>query len=212
MKTTVFLIRHGETPWNVLGKFQGSNDIALSEKGIVQAHQLKERFKSTFDFIYSSPLVRAYETAKILASVNEKEALIAKDLREINFGEWEGLSLKEIQETYQEAFKLWKTDKVNAPLCGGDTSLKLASIRAKECILEIINKHKGDTIAIVAHGGILKAALIGLFQWDMDMYHKMILGNTAVCEIKFDDFLNPSLVSFNDTTHLSQTHKSVSFI
>lgn len=71
---------------------------------------------------------------------------------------------------------------------------------------------KGSTIAIVAHGGILKAAIIGLFQWDMDMYHKMILGNTAVSELRFDEFLTPCLVTFNDTNHLPQDNISMSFI
>lgn len=212
MKTTVFLIRHGETPWNVLGKFQGCNDIDLSENGVVQAHHLKKRFENKLDYIYSSPLKRAFETAKILTSSREKDPVIADNLREINFGQWEGLTVKEIQSTYPEVFNMWKTDKIEAPISGGDGSLKLASIRAKECIMEIVNEHKGSTIAIVAHGGILKAGLIGLFQWDMDMYHKMILGNTAISELRFDDFLNPCLVSFNDTNHLSEDTKSVSFI
>ena len=67
MKTTVLLIRHGETEWNTLGKFQGCTDIALSKEGIKQAELLKNRLKGNFDYIYSSPLSRAFETANILA-------------------------------------------------------------------------------------------------------------------------------------------------
>ena len=91
MKTTVLLIRHGETEWNLLGKFQGCTDIALSQDGIKQAEALRDRLKGDFDYIYSSPLMRANETAKILASEYNKEVEVVQDIREINFGEWEGV-------------------------------------------------------------------------------------------------------------------------
>lgn len=212
MKTKVLLIRHGETEWNVLGKFQGGKDINLSENGFKQAEILSERYKKSFDYIYASPLKRAFETAKILASSSGKEPLLANNLREISFGEWEGLTLKEIEENYSEEFKIWKTDKIEAPIVGGDLSIKKASLRAANNIMEIVKAHKGSTIAIVAHGGIIKAGLIAILGWDMNMYHKMVLGNTSVSEIRFDENLNPMLITLNDTNHLAQSIKSKSFV
>ncbi|MDU7440441.1 MAG: histidine phosphatase family protein [Clostridium sp.] len=202
MKTTIMLIRHGETEWNILGKFQGSTDIPLSNEGIRQAFMLKERLKSDFDYIFSSPLKRAYETAKILCDERGKQVSIAEEIREINFGEWEGLTVKGIAEKYPDIFNEWRNDKREGKFCGGDMSTLNASIRAKNCIMEIANKHKGKKIVIVAHGGIIKAGLIGIFEWDMSMYHKIALGNTCVNTITFNDDMKPALLGLNDTNHL----------
>ena len=202
MKTTIMLRRHGETEWNILGKFQGSTDIPLSNEGIRQAFMLKERLKSDFDYIFSSPLKRAYETAKILCDESGKHVSIAEEIREINFGEWEGLTVKGIAEKYPDIFNEWRNDKREGKFCGGDMSTLNASIRAKNCIMEIANKHKGKKIVIVAHGGIIKAGLIGIFEWDMSMYHKIALGNTCVNTITFNDDMKPALLGLNDTNHL----------
>ena len=202
MKTTLLLIRHGETEWNALGKFQGCTDIELSEEGIKQAQILKNRLNGEFDWIYASPLSRAFKTANILASITDKEVIIEPEIREINFGEWEGLTVKQISEKYPDVFKAWRTDKKESYICGGDSSIRNAVGRAKKCILEIVSKHKGEKIVIVAHGGIIKAGLIGIFDWDMTMYHKVALGNTCINKINFNDDLMPMLVSLNDTTHL----------
>ncbi|EKQ58237.1 MULTISPECIES: histidine phosphatase family protein [unclassified Clostridium] len=209
MKTTVLLIRHGETEWNTLGKFQGCTDIALSDEGIKQAKLLKDRLDGNFDYIYSSPLSRALETSKILAEDSNKEVIVAPEIREINFGEWEGLTIKEISEKYPEIFKAWRTDKRESYICGGDASIKNAANRASKCILDIVSKHKGKKIVIVAHGGIIKAGLIGIFEWDMTMYHKIALGNTCINLITFNDELKPAIVSINDTNHLEDKAKTV---
>ena len=209
MKTTVLLIRHGETEWNTLGKFQGCTDIALSEVGIKQAEILNDRLKGDFDYIYSSPLSRAFETANILAIGTNKEVTVATEIREINFGEWEGLTVHEIAEKYPEVFKAWRTDKTESYICGGDLSINNAANRAKKCILDIVKEHKGKKIAIVAHGGIIKAGLIGIFGWDMTMYHKMALGNTCINTLTFNDDLKPVLVALNDTNHLKNDAKTV---
>lgn len=212
MKTTLFLVRHGETEWNKLGKFQGSMDIALSDEGIKQAKYVSKRFNGNFDCIYASPLKRAVETAKTIAEGTNIEPIIYKDLREINFGDWEGLTVSEISSKFPKEYEIWKTDKNEAPICKGDLSIKRASLRASNAIQTIVKENIGKKIIIVAHGGIIKAGLIGLFNWDMTMYHKVILGNTAVSEIRFDDNLNPIIISVNDTSHLPKGYVIKSYI
>ena len=76
MKTTVLLIRHGETEWNQLGKFQGCTDIELSKDGIKQAELLRDRLNGDFDYIYASPLKRAYETARVISEDTDFEGRI----------------------------------------------------------------------------------------------------------------------------------------
>lgn len=202
MKTTIMLIRHGETEWNILGKFQGTTDIPLSDEGIRQAFLLKERLNNDFDYIFSSPLKRAYETAKILCDGSKKQVNIVEEIREINFGQWEGLTIKDIREKYPDVFEEWRNDKKEGKFLGGDLSTLNASIRAKNCIKEIAKKYKGKKVVIVAHGGIIKSGLIGIFQWDMSMYHKIALGNTCINTIIFNDNMSPTLLGLNDTNHI----------
>ncbi|WP_195604192.1 histidine phosphatase family protein [Clostridium tyrobutyricum] len=202
METELLLIRHGETEWNKLGKFQGCSDIELASNGIEQAEYLGKRLNGDFDYIYSSPLKRAKKTAAIIANGTGKKPLIVNDLHEINYGKWEGLTIKEILRNYKEEYESWRTDDIEGPLCGGELSLKNACFRAKNAILGIVKEHKGKKIAIVAHGGIIKAGLTGLFDWKLTMYHKIILLNTSVSKILFDDNLNPVILTINDTSHL----------
>lgn len=212
MNTQIFLVRHGETQWNVAGKFQGCKDIPLSDEGFVQANLLKTRFSNKFDCIYTSPLTRAFQTAEVICEGSNIIPTIENDLREIDFGKWEGLTINQIEADYPTEFKKWRTDKINGNLVGGDLSLKCASIRSKNAILNIANNNSGKAVVIVAHGGIIKASLIGLFDWDMTMYHKIILGNTSVSKISFDDSLNVKLISLNDTSHLPMDYTLKSFV
>jgi probable phosphoglycerate mutase len=147
-------------------------------------------------------LKRAKKTAAIIANGTGKKPLIVNDLHEINYGKWEGLTIKEILRNYKEEYESWRTDDIEGPLCGGELSLKNACFRAKNAILGIVKEHKGKKIAIVAHGGIIKAGLTGLFDWKLTMYHKIILLNTSVSKILFDDNLNPVILTINDTSHL----------
>ena len=212
MNTTIILTRHGETEWNALGKFQGCQDIDLSNEGILQAQYLRKRFVNKFDHIYTSPLNRARQTAEIICQSSNTAIMVALELREINFGEWEGLTIKEVEANFPEKFIAWRNDELNGPMCGGDLSIKKASIRAQKAILEIAKKHQGENIIIVAHGGIIKAGLIGIFDWKMTMYHKMILGNTSVSKIIFDDDFNPKVITLNDTSHLPDDYVIKSYV
>lgn len=138
--------------------------------------------------------------------------IIANDIREINFGEWEGLNVRDIEKNYPNEFIKWRNDKEEAPICGGDLSIKMASKRAKNAILKIVNDNKGRNIIIVAHGGIIKAGLIGIFGWDMTMYHKIILGNTSICRIFFNDDMTPVVKTINDTSHLPDKYTIKSYV
>ncbi len=202
MKTTLQLIRHGETTWNALGKFQGRQNIDLSEIGILQAQHLSKRLNGNFNVIYSSPLNRAFSTAEILCTYASVSPTALNDLTEIHFGSWEGLTYNEIKENYPKHFKHFRTDEKIAPMYDGELSIQNASLRAKTCILDVVSKHPHEKIVIVSHGGLIKASLIGLFNWDMTMYHQIALGNTCITTILFDEELSPILVGLNDTSHL----------
>lgn len=202
MSTKIYLVRHGETEWNKLGKFQGCTDINLSSEGIVQATHIKNRFNGNFDYIYTSPLKRAMDTAKIISMGKNINPVVIDEIREINFGDWEGLTIRDIAANYPKEFKIFRNDEFEAPICGGDLSIKNACLRAKDAILKVASENKDKTSIIVAHGGIIKAGLIGIFDWKMTMYHRIILGNTSVCEVIFNKDMEPTLMTLNDTSHL----------
>jgi broad specificity phosphatase PhoE len=203
MKTKVLLIRHGETAWNKNLRFQGHTDIPLCEEGIEQAKLASKKINGNFDIVYASPLNRAYTTASILCEHTPIAPIIYNDLKEINFGPWEGHTLDQIKELYPNDYNNWSNDPVDGFFTGGDKSLKEVSTRCKDAILDIVSNNKGKTILIVAHGGILRAGLIGLFGWDMTMYHKFFLGNTSVTTLTFNDENKPFLINLNDTSHLN---------
>ena len=101
MKTTVILIRHGETDWNVLHRFQGLTDIPLNDTGRQQAGFAKNGLGDMeIDAIYTSPLQRAVETAEIIRGDREIPIYPTEGLREMGIGEWEGLLVSEIDEKY----------------------------------------------------------------------------------------------------------------
>ncbi|WP_069997106.1 histidine phosphatase family protein [Cellulosilyticum sp. I15G10I2] len=204
MKTTLLLIRHGETKWNTLGKFQGRQNIDLSERGALQAELLGKHLNGNFNAIYSSPLNRALSTAEILCKDLSFAPIPLGNLTEIHFGTWEGLTYKEIEQNYPEHFSAWRTDEKIAPMYDGELSIYNASLRAKACVLDIASKHPNEKVVIVSHGGLIKAALIGLFGWNMTMYHQIALGNTCINTIKFDEKLSPLLIGLNDTNHLTE--------
>lgn len=199
--TNLIFIRHGETPWNALLKVQGCTDISLSDEGRAQAALVASRLKGNFSAVYCSPLDRAFETASIICGSHDKPIPIA-DLREINFGSWEGLTFKEIKAKYPDEFNNWLVDDVHGTMLDGDTSIRNVSQRAMQCIYPIIKKHPNETIVIVSHGGFIKSALIGIFGWNMSMYHHFAMGNTSLTTVRFNEDLRPTLLTLNDTTHL----------
>lgn len=202
MDTELYLVRHGETEWNKTGRFQGATDIPLSEEGILQAKRLEQRLGNHFDIIYCSPLNRAAATADLLCSnMPSVNPIPEEDFREINFGLWEGLTFSEIKDTYPAEFEQWWNGE-DIMLSSGKISLSDASNKSKHAILRIREKHQGKKIVIVAHGAILKAGIIGLFDWNLNMYHKFFLGNTSVTRLVIKEDSRPMLISLNDTCHL----------
>ncbi|HWH04956.1 MAG TPA: histidine phosphatase family protein, partial [Gaiellaceae bacterium] len=106
--TTIVLARHGETDWNREQRFQGHADRPLNELGREQARELAERLRNDrIDAVYSSPLVRALETAETVAAALGLPVETREALREVDVGSWEGLSRDEIEERHPEDFARW---------------------------------------------------------------------------------------------------------
>jgi broad specificity phosphatase PhoE len=154
--TTLLLARHGETEWNAKHRWQGFTGPSLNERGRRQAAELAERLaEASIDAIYSSDTIRAVETAEIVAARLNLEIREDLRLREVNFGAWEGLTRREINERYSGALDEWDTCKLAAPP-GGETDLEMAE-RVLAAVYEIAERHRDARVLVVTSGGPLRA-------------------------------------------------------
>ncbi len=153
--TTIVLVRHGETDWNREHRFQGHADIPLNEAGRVQARELAERFvDEPVSAIYTSPLRRADETARIIAARLELEARPFEALREIDVGGWEGLTIDEVRSRHPERSDVsWQSGWTD-----GETYDELAA-RVVPALVELGSAHDDGLVLAVTHAGPIRAAL-----------------------------------------------------
>lgn len=164
-RTEIYLVRHGETEMNIKGVYYGWTDVGLSEKGVMQAEDLYEILQDVhFDAVISSSLVRAVETASIVSGYDPDEIIKDDRLRELNFGEWEGIHHRELKENHKEALEKWGSDWKNTSPPGGESFFEIY-IRVKSSIEDIIKEYRGKRVLIVSHHGtmrIIPMVLLGL--------------------------------------------------
>jgi probable phosphoglycerate mutase len=160
MKSTLYLIRHGQTDWNLNRRLQGHQDIPLNETGLQQARLLSEELKGMqFDVVYASDLQRACQTAQHLST----DIKIDPRLREMSFGIYEGVTWPDFQVQFDEQFRLRESlsfdEKHRLKFHDTVESYFEVYTRAKECLDEIMQANPGKHIAVATHGGLIKSIL-----------------------------------------------------
>jgi broad specificity phosphatase PhoE len=182
--TELYLVRHGETEWNAARRIQGRTDIPLNDTGREQARQAAELLaRRRWQGVYTSPLGRAHETARIIAErlgldgVTDIDALVERD-----YGEAEGMGFDEIEALYPEG--------VRAP--GQETRDEVAA-RVVPALLELAERHPGERLVIVSHGGAIRAVLQTA---EPDTKHPRIT-NASVHSFKVEDG-ELRLIAFDD--------------
>lgn len=155
-RTEIYLVRHGETEMNITGVYYGWTDVGLSEKGVMQAEDLYDILQDVhFDAVISSSLIRAVETASIVSGYNPDVIIRDDRLRELNFGEWEGIHHRELKENHKEVLEKWGSDWKNTAPPGGESFFEIY-IRVKSSIEDIIKEYRGKRVLIVSHQGTMK--------------------------------------------------------
>lgn len=196
-------VRHGETEWNVDGRYQGQTDIPLSDKGRAQAVALGKRFESIpVDVIYSSPLQRAYDTARAIAEPKGLSIHKVEGIKELDFGEWDGNTKEVNAEKFGEAFTRYRIEPFHYPMAGEGT-LNRAKLRVGAALEDIKEKyrHTDKTVVVVAHGGILKLAIFYLMDMTSRLYRCIELENTSLTIIDIEED-RCVLRVLNDAHHL----------
>ncbi len=155
--TELWLVRHGQTDWNVEGRFQGQADVPLNAAGLAQAGQLAiELAGQKFSAVYSSDLMRAYQTAEIIAVGMGLPVRVDRRLREISQGEWEGLLVGEVRQRYSQDFSVPYHDTARSRAPGGESVIEVAE-RLIQAADEISLAFSAQTVLLVSHGLALSA-------------------------------------------------------
>jgi len=197
----LLLARHGETTWNAEGRYQGTSDVPLSSRGEAQAQALACRLaREGFDVVYASDLQRAWQTAEAIAARHGLEVCPEPRLREIAFGDWEGLTYDEIQQRYPDAVAAWGGDPVTVRPPGGESLAEVAA-RVRGVLADIASRHKGGSVLLVAHGGTLRILLCDALGIGPGLGWQFRLDPASLSEVcLYDEGAIVGLL--NDTNHL----------
>ena len=165
MLANLYLIRHGETEGAGERRYKGTIDVPLSENGYRQIEKtallIREILRRTgtgLSAVYSSDLIRSRKSAELVASVFGLVPQVIPGLRERHFGVWEGMTFNEIAAQYPEAFTSWKDDPLHFSPIDGESTLEVKE-RAMQTLVPLLDRHQGETLCIVAHGGINRVIL-----------------------------------------------------
>jgi broad specificity phosphatase PhoE len=199
MRTVLTLVRHGETSANLDGVWHGSTDTPLTERGRRQSERvagfLAQRHQDT-TALYSSPLVRARDTAGAISARLGLPLVIDQDLAEYHLGSWEGLSYADLHNKH----RLWEKMKEDPDFAphGGETPRNVVE-RLTGSLRRIAARHSDQRVVVVAHGGALSMVLAALLDGDYSQW-KRVMHNCAVSELVIEPA--PALLSFNLIEHL----------
>lgn len=200
--TRLVVIRHGETLWNRATRIQGHTDISLSALGLAQAERLAQALADEqLAAIYASDLSRARQTAEAVAAPHGLPVRQDSGLRERAFGRFEGLSWQEIDQGYPEDAARWRRREPDFPVGGGE-SLLAFSARCLDAARRAAAAHPGQTIALVAHGGVLDCLYRAATRVALDAPRSWQLGNATINRL----LATPegfTLVGWNDDQHLA---------
>ncbi|MFD0714174.1 histidine phosphatase family protein [Paenibacillus sp. GCM10027626] len=202
--TVFYILRHGESEWNAdEDRYCGKSDIILSAEGKRQAEQAAKYLQSIpFAAIYSSPQQRALETVRPIAERQGLPVIIDERLREIDFGRWEGLNRKEIQQNFPDSWKKWNENP--GEFSAGETGENADEVyeRANNFYMEKMREHEGDTVLVLGHNTLNRLFIAGSLSIPFHKYRSLAQSNTGVSIVE----LTPGYLKWlqlNGTEHLT---------
>lgn len=202
MTTRLYLIRHGATVLSTEDRFSGGTDVDLSDEGRWQAAQLARRLADDrITAVYSSPMRRTLETARILAQPYGHAVITRDGLREIHHGRWETLRRAEVEAQYPEEYAAWEEDPFTFAPAGGESGVSVMA-RALPVIRQIVVEHNGETVVVVSHKATIRLVISSLLGFDARGYRDRLDQLPACLNIlDFRDATHVRLMLFNDVSH-----------
>ncbi|SOB84428.1 bifunctional RNase H/acid phosphatase [Streptomyces sp. 1331.2] len=203
--TTFVLLRHGETPLTPEKRFSGSggSDPELSDKGRWQAERAAEALaaRGSIQAVVASPMRRTRQTAETVAARLGLEVRYEDGLREVDFGDWEGLTFAEVRERYPDDLSAW-LGSAKAKPTGSAESFTTLTHRAGVARDKIIARYAGKTVLVVSHVSPIKTLVRLAIGAPPDSMYRMELSAASICAVQYYADGNASLRLLNDTSHL----------
>ena len=199
----IILARHGETPWNAAGRYQGQIDIPLSENGQAQARKLGERLRDVaITRAVSSQLSRARTTAELaLGDVRKNILQIDERLQEIAHGKWEGLLAQEIAEQDPITFKAWRDAPQSVHMPDGESLQQVLDRAWQGFATACEGLGDDDTLLVVAHDAVNRVLLCKILGLGLDRLWAFRQAPTTINLLEGDSVDNLALVRLNDCQH-----------
>lgn len=206
MSITLVLIRHGETKWNTEHRMQGQTDIPLNAVGVKQAERMAKQLETyPIQSFYSSPLKRAHRTARIIHTLHGGAPLtFHDDLKERSFGTGEGLTYNEITRQFPVMAFDRSWDHPYSQIPGGERLIDVYR-RGIRFMRELVVNDQGKTVAVIAHGVIIRCIISYLMGLPLNANMLYELKNTSLTVIRIPEQGPPELHVLNHTLHLEET-------
>ena len=202
--TTLYLVRHGATPSNEQRPYvlQGRGiDLSLSETGRRQASAVGEFFRNvTLHHVYSSGMARAVETARQIATPHQLEPKPIDNLAEVDVGRWEGMAWETIMRDYSEEYRRFMENPAEHAYLGGESYSDVLE-RVRPVFADLIDRHAGESIAVVAHNVVNRVYLAWLLGLELRKAKDLRQGNACVNVIERKEG-GPILRTMNACFHL----------
>ena len=203
MSATILLIRHGETAWNREKRFRGMHDVPLNDLGRHQAGLLATALSGrVIDAAYTSPLIRARQTAAIALAGRDIEPIVEDGLKDIDYGLWTGLTDDEVARRWPAEHEAWITKAAEAQIPGGEM-LRAVYDRAFAAMEAIASRYVGRTVALFAHRVVNKLLVLGALGLELDRFPLIRQDNCCVDEFERID-CGYVIRSINDVGHIRQ--------
>ena len=204
MSLNLYFLRHGETEASKTGDFCGTSDVDLTPEGVIMAEDFAAVYQAiSWQAIFCSPMSRTIATAKPLCELVDMEMQLRDGLKEIDFGEWEGRTPAEVNQTDHDRYVRWRSEPGwNAPP-EGERAIDIAR-RSSKVIEEIETTYPDGNVLVVSHKATIRIMLCSLLGIDVGRYRDRI--NMPVAAVSVLEFCQqgPRLLKLSDRSHLQQ--------
>lgn len=200
----LIIVRHGESEWNRIGRYQGQADAPLSDLGLRQAEALAGRLQNEpISAIFSSPLQRAARTAEAIARYHSDVPFTHESaLMEIHHGDWQGLMVDEVISRYGVGLLEWRQHPTRAQMPNGESFSNILKrvLDLKEYLLQ---EYQDRNVLISTHDVVVKILVADALGMNMDRINRIWVTNASISTIEYGDDL-PYLVSLSEACHLGR--------
>jgi broad specificity phosphatase PhoE len=201
------LVRHGETEWNKLGRFQGQIDIPLNSRGLAQAKETAQAIAEDGEIaLYSSPLQRTMQVADEISHLANVPVVPVPGVKELNLGELEGVTGEEMRNLWPDVYAAWNQDPGTLAMPKGE-SLSQLQDRAWQALQELEEAHSGDdVIVLVSHNFAIRTMIHKVLGLPLSNFHRLSLGLSSICTVEYTA-RGRRLSCYNSTGHLSPENR-----